>query len=73
MPTVSPVSEALVPLTGPWQVVCGPVSALYHQFPVQLAMLSVADVPVFVRLSDTGLESATESISFRQARVPSRR
>ena len=50
MPTLRPVTvfAAVFAATGPWQVVCGPVVALYHHCAVCPVIVSVAVVAVGV-------------------------
>ena len=53
MPSVSPVgfAEVVPAATGPWQVLCGSLSALYHHCALWPAMVSVAPVAVMLSLS----------------------
>ena len=44
MPGVNPVTALVLPLTGPWQVRCGPASASYHQLPLCPSRVSVVVV-----------------------------
>ena len=69
MPGVRPVTLVL-PLTGPWQAVCGPASALYHQLALWPATVSVA--PSWVTseaVSDASVVKVSTAISLAAAQV----